>query len=395
MRKIAASYIFPVISEPVKNGILILDDNNNVIGIDQFGEKISEKEGIEFYSGFLVPGFINTHCHIELSYLKGYIPENQKLQGFISSLNQLKNNFSAEEKEKRISMADRVMFNNGISAVGDISNNTGTIETKLSSKIYYHTFVEIYGSDGKIADRAFRNGLNVLNYFKKENLSASLVPHSPYSVSDKLFKMLGDYYKQHTELVSMHNQESGFENELFRLKSEYSVKVVQSMGGTAEELIPTGKNSLESIFHEIENSLKIILVHNTCTNEEDIEFIKSKKSDVYLSICPDSNLYIENRLPEIGMFYKKGLKLTIGTDSLASNRKLCILSEMRTLQHHFPEIPFSDLLLWATLNGAEALNVSRRFGSFETGKNPGVVLIEKVDYKRMKLMPDSECRRLV
>lgn len=395
MRKIAASYIFPVISEPVKNGILILDDNDSVIGIEQFSEKISEKEGIEFYSGFLVPGFINTHCHLELSYLKGLIPENKKLHGFIASLNQLKNNFTEEEKKKKISIIDSVMFHNGISAVGDISNTTATIEAKLSSKIYYHTFIEIYGSDSKIAEKSFKNGLNVLTDFKKANLNASLVPHSPYSVSEKLFRMLNDYYRHDSELLSMHNQESRFENDLFRKKSEDSVRIVQSIGGATEGFTPTGKNSLESVFPDIKNSSKIILVHNTFTNEDDIEFINSQDSDIYLSLCPDSNLYIEDKLPEIEMFYKKGLKLTIGTDSLASNKNLCILNEMNSIQNHFPEIPFSEILLWATLNGAEALNISKRFGSFETGKKPGVVLIEKVDYKQMKLMPDSECRRLV
>jgi cytosine/adenosine deaminase-related metal-dependent hydrolase len=66
----------------------------------------------------------------------------------------------------------------------------------------------------------------------------------------------------------------------------------------------------------------------------------------------------------------------IGTDSYASNWSLSVLDELKTIQQHHPEIPLEEMLGWATLNGARALQMDKHLGSFEKGKKPGVVLIK-------------------
>jgi cytosine/adenosine deaminase-related metal-dependent hydrolase len=111
--------------------------------------------------------------------------------------------------------------------------------------------------------------------------------------------------------------------------------------------------------------------------------------------CPNSNLYIENQLPPVFLFRKENLNICLGTDSLASNHELSVLAEMITLQIHFPEIKLEELVCWATLNGAKALKMENRFGSFEVGKNPGVNLISGIDFKTMKLTEKSKVKRLI
>jgi cytosine/adenosine deaminase-related metal-dependent hydrolase len=88
-----------------------------------------------------------------------------------------------------------------------------------------------------------------------------------------------------------------------------------------------------------------------------------------------ANQYIEKALPPVDLLQKNGCRIVIGTDSLASNNSLDILDELKTISANFPAIQLAELLQWATLNGAKALQLQDQLGSFEKGKKPGVILI--------------------
>jgi cytosine/adenosine deaminase-related metal-dependent hydrolase len=133
-------------------------------------------------------------------------------------------------------------------------------------------------------------------------------------------------------------------------------------------------------------------VHNTFTSKEDLIYANSVQQELYWCLCPNANLYIEGKLPEIGLFLQSEAVITLGTDSLASNHQLSILDEMKVLQEK-ESVPLEKLLRWATLNGARFLGVDHQFGSFENGKQPGINLIEHMDGDQISAA--SHLRRLV
>lgn len=137
----------------------------------------------------------------------------------------------------------------------------------------------------------------------------------------------------------------------------------------------------------------LILVHNTFIDQSDFLHVSSGKS-TYFCLCPNSNLYIENTLPPVRLLVENGSNIVIGTDSLASNVKLDIMSELIALQQSFSELSIFDLVRWATINGAHALN-DENYGVIESGKKPGLVLLENVDLQNMKITPESTATRLV
>ena len=100
------------------------------------------------------------------------------------------------------------------------------------------------------------------------------------------------------------------------------------------------------------------------------------RQQFFCCLCVNANTYIENALPPVEMMRKQQVNITIGTDSLASNWGLSILDELKRIRQHFSSVPISELLQWATINGAKALQLQQSLGSFEKGKRPGVVLIE-------------------
>jgi cytosine/adenosine deaminase-related metal-dependent hydrolase len=396
VRKIAATYIFPGTSSPIKNGILVCDDDGTIIDILDRGDLFREEAGVEFYSGILAPGFVNTHCHLEFSHLHNKIEKHIGFSGFLEKINQLRD--EPADKEKTMQIADRKMWAAGIAAVADVSNSELSLSVKQKSKINYHTFVEVFGFHPSRAERAFTKAEQVYRSFDRANLSASIVPHSPYSVSHELFELIKNRAKEKGGLFSIHNQESKAETEFFISgKGAISKHFSDNLKLDTSHWKPTGKSSLQSIINYLPKENQLLLVHNTQTQKEDIKALKQHRSlaNTYFILCPNSNLFIENELPPVDLFREEKLQICLGTDSLASNTELSILQEMLTIQQNFPEATLEELLSWACLNGAKALNIEESFGTLEQGKKPGVNLITGINFKTMKLTPNAKVKRLI
>ncbi|MFN4233884.1 MAG: amidohydrolase family protein [Bacteroidia bacterium] len=374
MRYIQADWIYTLIGEPVKNGIIAVDEEGIIEDVFS-SETFSENRHIERLSGSICPGFVNTHCHLELSHLKGKVAEKTTLPGFITSL-QAQRKASEEEIQSAIEKADAEMWENGIVAVGDICNSTDTIDQKKKSKIFYHSFIELFGFNPSVADDIFNRALALSESFGV--LSNSIVPHAPYSVSKQLFEKIKLQAQDSNKTLTIHNQETPSENDLYKSKSGAMADMLQQFKLDVSSWENSGVNSLPSVIDYFPNENPLLLVHNTFTNESDIDVATSKHKNLYWCLCPNANLYIENALPDVLLFRKKKLKITLGTDSLASNHQLSIWEEIKTIQQHFPEIELNELLTWACKNGAEALQL-KQFGTIEKGKKPGLNLINPKD----------------
>lgn len=387
---LSASWLYPVSSAPLKNGVLILDSEGTITDILTAAQAGQQKlENIQHYEGVLIPGLINTHCHLELSHLQGKIAEHTGLPGFVQQIMQQRA-ASAVEIESAMQQADATMYASGIVAVGDISNQPVSRGVKLQSKIYYHTFVEAMGFNPLKAKEIIQNAIVTKDAFAP--LKATIVPHAPYSVSTALFAEIAQLSAEASESVSIHNQESPAENEFFETKTGHFLKLYGFLGLDIAFFEAQGKTSLQTYLPLLAAAPKTLLVHNTFSSKEDLEFAALTHQNLYWCLCPNANLYIENRLPDINLLKNAGIKITLGTDSLASNHQLSILSEMRTIQQQ-AAVSFPEALQWATLNGAAFLGMEKQLGSFEKGKKPGVNLIENLTADQ--ITDQTSIRRLV
>lgn len=339
-------------------------------------------DDIEILDGMLSPGFINAHCHIELSHFKGMIPEHTGLVSFVQQVMGRRNEKSEKEKLAAMQLAAAGLYESGTVVVGDICNTTDSIAFKKNSPLYWHNFIEVSGFVDASAENRFKAAQEIRQQFQKElstfNFQLSITPHAPYSVSKKLFQLLNEATKD--EVISIHNQEAEAEDELYKTKSGGFLELYKNFGIDISSFQPTGLSSLQSWLPNFTKGQQIISVHNSFTSEEDVAFANNK---LHYCLCPNANLYIENVLPPVEMLIKNGCNIVLGTDSYASNHQLNIMAEINTLQKYFPQIPMEIVLQWATINGAKALGVDDRFGSFEKGKRPGLVLIRENVAKRV------------
>lgn len=348
---------------------------------------VDEKEagdGVEKLNGLLSPGFINCHCHLELSHMKGHIPKHTGLVDFVQKV---VNERHYEELEilAAIEKAETEMLQGGIVAVGDICNNTLTIPQKTKGRLPYHNFIEASGFPPAVAETRFNRAVDLYNAYSALLPANSITPHAPYSVSPEMFRMIDEL--PGNNLLTIHNQEIAEENELFEKGSGNLLRMYATMGIDISFFNPSGKSSLQTFLPYFNKHQSLILVHNVCTSEEDMAFIKLQTSNhrpqTFFCLCPNANLYISNLLPDVNMLMKQGTDIVLGTDSLASNDQLNILEEIKTLQENFPGLELTTLLKWATVNGARALQMDKVLGSFEKEKQPGVILLESTDGLRV------------
>lgn len=386
MRKISADYIFPITSEPIKNGIITINNNNEIVNVSG-PEKGSDNSITEKHEGIICPGFINTHCHLELSHMRSKISEKSGMTGFISEILTKRSDYSEDLIHDSIINAEAEMISNGIVAVGDISNNNSTFKLKAKGNLLYHTFIEVFSMDPSKAKEVFNKGIELGQQLSTLNIELpySITPHAPYTMSEELLNLINENAAKNKSILTIHNQESEEESELFISNSGPMFEAFKNMGINTALMRKTGINSIRSTLPFLNNASKLLLVHNTFTSKEDIEWAKTqvkdsklKTPDLFWCTCPNANLYIENALPDYKIFVETNALVTIGTDSLASNWSLSVLDELKTISNHFPEIPIQTLLTWGTKNGADFLGFES-LGSIEQGKKPGLNLLKNVD----------------
>lgn len=374
MQKFQADWVYPVSSPPMRNGVVITDDNGKIHDIQP---ALQDPDGdVKRLKGTLIPGFINTHCHLELSHMKGRLDSGT---GLISFINAVVRQRSAQPEviEQAIKDAEDEMLRNGIVAVGDISNVIDTFAQKQLNRLRYYTFTEMFDFlQDHDAQRWYDQYYKVYDMLETpEGHHKSCVPHAPYSVSKTLFEMINKQNAGPRHTISIHNQEMESENALFIDKSGGLPEFYARFDISLEHFKPTGSSAIYYALKHMDPAHRTLFVHNTLTTAAEVRDAHAWSDDVYWATNPNANLYIENRLPDYQAFIENEARMTIGTDSAASNWQLSILEEMKTIVRYKSYVPFDTMLRWATLNGAEALGFEKELGSIEVGKRPGLNLL--------------------
>lgn len=383
-RKLKANKIFDGY-EFIEDSILIISEEGvieDVVAPEDAGDDL------ELYEGILSPGFINCHCHLELSHMKGLIPEKTGLVDFVFKV-VTERHHSEDEILQAIERAEEEMLSNGIVAVGDICNNELTIPQKRRQHLQYYNFIEASGWLPAVVQLRMERAKQLLEKFSSLSAECSIVPHAPYSVSKNLWKEIRPYFQN--KVVSIHNQETAFENDFFLEGKGDFIRMYEMMKIDNSHHQPTKKTSLQSYFDKLVDAKTTILVHNTFTKQEDINYIKqlqttNYKQQTFFCLCVNANRYIEDAMPPLNLFRKNDCTIVLGTDSLASNWSLNILDEIKTIRENFPSISLQELLKWATSNGAKALQMDGQLGCFKKGKKPGVVLIDEKNLSAKKIV---------
>lgn len=371
MRFLSANKIFDGRQYLSQGSVLAIDSQNKLKEIVASSSEIGDK--IEFFNGIITPGFVNAHCHLELSHLKGRIQKHTGIPGFGKQIiMQRMGGFTKEQIHENALEADAQMWNNGIVAVGDISNADDSFKTKQASKIKYHTFIEILGLNPVNENMMFDLSFPLLKLLQSLGLAGSLAPHAPYSTSLKLIERIAKFDKENNLPLSIHNQETEEETKFFFGKGNEFKDLYDFLKVDISWFKAPGHSSLQ-YYINVFNDQKTLLVHNTFSAKEDIETAADK--NCFFCFCPKANLYIENKLPDYTLFKEHQNSICIGTDSLASNDSLDLIDEANTILKNSNVFSLETILQMMTYNSSMALNLENGFGSLIPGKNAGLNLL--------------------
>ncbi len=397
MRRFAAQYLYTLTSrEPLRNAFVEVADDGTILrtGPCEAGEELLE--------GAIVPGFVNAHCHVELSYMKGLFRKGTGMAGFIDQINALRDTSSPEDKVRALQDALDGMWEQGVVAMADISNCADSFAAKAKHPLYTRTFLEVFGAQPDACGMVMADVKALQAKAEALGLDAAPTPHACYTMSPELLTASA-LEGLKSGFLSYHSEESDEEEEMMR---EGSGPMWDNRVANGIPTPPvTGTSSLAYFLDRLlAGGLSapipghVLLVHECCLTEEGAALARKVLAHPFLAVCPLSNLFIHNTLPPIPLMRSSGIPICVGTDSLSSNDGLDMVAELFCLQKAF-DVPLGELLEWACLNGARFLGKEAVLGSIEPGKKPGLALITGINAPAgkvpcLQLGPDSKSIRL-
>lgn len=393
VERIAAEFVYTLDSDqPIRNGYVEYDtENGTVLSVGQC------EAGEQVQSGAIVPGFVNCHCHIELSHLYKKFRKGTGMAGFIDQINELRDWAGAEVKAQLVKEWMDKMWTDGVSAMADISNDDSSFKVKKAHDMYTRTFLEVFGSEPEMCDGVMADVTALKHTADEVGIDAAPTPHSCYTMSPQLLSASASAGLE-SGWLSYHSQESQEEEDLL-LTGTGAMYENRKRSGMSTPPV-TGESSLKYFLTRLAAATQppydqhILLVHNVCLQQGDIDAARAVMNNVYWAICPLSNIFIHNALPPVELMRKNNLNITVGTDSLSSNDDLDMVKELFCIHDNFKQVPMSEILTWACLNGAKFLKKDAQLGSLTPGKRPGIVLVENVDVDGC-FTAESRSRRVI
>jgi cytosine/adenosine deaminase-related metal-dependent hydrolase len=319
------------------------------------------------------------------------------MAGFIDQINALRDWAGRDVKQVLVKEWMDKMWADGVSAMADISNDDSSFDVKKSHPMYTRTFLEVFGSEPHMCEGVMKDVTELKRIADEAGIDAAPTPHSCYTMSPQLLTasaMAG----LESGYLSYHSQESQEEEDLL-LTGTGAMYENRKRSGMSTPPV-TGESSLKYFIGRLAAGKQppydghILLVHNVCLRQDDIDAAKTVMKNVYWAICPLSNKFIHNALPPVDLMRSNNLTICLGTDSLSSNDDLDMVAELYCLQEAFPHVPFEEMLLWACRNGASFLGKDDILGSMEKGKRPGIVLVNGLD-DNGRLTDESRSERLI
>jgi cytosine/adenosine deaminase-related metal-dependent hydrolase len=374
MRRIAANFAFDG-NNWIEKPLLLLDENGLILKIDTFSPAKSEPAQTEFYNGMLVPGFINAHTHLELSYSNLNWQEKTGIPGFIEHVRNIRRTRGRADKSQ-IRKAIRKMKNSGTVGLVDVVNSGESLELLHNSGMRVMGMMEYIAlSSLKIRDQ-HKHFMSLKTCYPEIQFVNAL--HSPYALTTDNFNLLKSIFADEQFIAGLHFLESADELDLYQGKGRL-LELYRQIEPAYESVLP-GNVPIRELMHFFAGAKQVLFVHNTFITREEAESIKnmSKQSRQKpgFVLCPRSNQNISNSLPPFDILRETGLPIMLGTDSLLSAQSLSVFDELMNVHELRNDIPLDELLQWITKNPADMMKWDDKLGSLEAGKTPGVNLIE-------------------
>lgn len=374
---ITADWILPVTSDPIRNGVVVLDGSAGAIVDVGERDRIVRKYGSptrDLTGCVIMPGLVNPHVHLDFSALRGKIKPGLGFGKWVGQAIGLRKALSDEEITVGIRDSVEELIRNGTVAIGDIAKSNLAYEVLKLFPLVGVLFIEETGFPAEIADEVFEQMQTLqARLGGTRDLGISLAPHAVYSVSPELIRKIGEHTRAVGARTTIHLAESPEEMAFVREGSGFFKEMLVGLDRWDHTWRYPGTTPvayLDALGFLDEN---VLAVHLVQANHRDIEILAKKK--VSVCTCPRSNEMIGTGVAPVEQFLEAGLSVCIGTDSLASNDDLSLFNEIAVFKKLHPGIPNRKVVEMVTFNAASALGLDDQLGSLDPGKSDRIIAV--------------------
>jgi cytosine/adenosine deaminase-related metal-dependent hydrolase len=386
-----ARWLVPVATPPVETGAVAVRDGRVVAAgkkrdvLKALGAAAADAEVRDLGDAVVIPGLVNAHTHLELSYLAESRPSTDSYTGWIRDLLAKRAAASPEAARASAAAAAATLADNGIVAVGDVGNEPWHAGVLASSPLYAVAFHEIYGFRASDAESILEAAADRLETIEAEpafraaggRINVALTPHALQTCSGPLLKALAGRAVASREPLSIHLAESADEVALAKDGTGPLADLLKDRGAWDDSFHAPGLSPVEYL-----DRLGVLTPHTLavhCVHLDHQDLSKLQARGVTVVTCPRSNAALGVGRAPIPKILTSGIPVALGTDSLASAPDLDMFNEMAALRAEHPALSPAAVLRMATANGAKALGFGKDLGTIEAGKLASLVVVPMVD----------------
>lgn len=372
-----AAWVLPIVTPPIRDGwVLVRGDR-----IAAVGDGAPPHPGPhgrperDLGSRAILPGLVNAHTHLELAHLAGRVPPARAMPVWVCDL--LAARGAGPPPVSPIVEAVAAARRAGTALVGDVSNSLASVRPLADGPLSAHVFYELLGFALREADAYVRAAeATIASLPSTPRVRISLTVHAPYSVSPALFAAVGRWLAAAPPALkaSVHVGESPEELEFLAEGRGPWRELLEALRVWTPEWVPPRCGPVEYLDRLGWVSDRLLAVHGVQLDQAALERLRDRGAT--LVTCPRSNQWVGAGPPPVERFYASGVRVAVGTDSLASVADLNLFAELAELRRLALRVPARRLLLSATRNGAVALGFGDEFGAIAPGLRAELLAVD-------------------
>jgi len=372
-----ARWVLPIDSAPIGDGWVEIDPRAH--RITRVGAGTPPSTAQDLGDVALLPGLVNAHTHLELSWMAGAIPPAASMDEWIGEVVRLRRAGPPggdAEIVAAMARAALAMHAAGTVLVGDISNTLVSAQVLADTHLRGVVFHELIGFNPSDPAQQVRDAWDRIDATERsvmgKDIAFNVVAHAPYSVAPALFAEI--LRRPRPEPLSIHLGESPEEMEFLRTGTGPIQAALVRLGVWPDHWVAPACDPVTYVARLGYVRPGTLIVHAVHLSDDALDRLRS--AGAVLVTCPRSNHWVGSGSPRLAHFYAARLPVAIGTDSLASSPSLSVFDELAEMRRIAPEITASALLDSATRRGAQALGFGDRYGTLTAGKRAALVAVE-------------------